>query len=156
MTTARSAALALLLVASSGCSNRSLDGSLSDAFDLSFSSLDLRRSSTAFQVSYLRSEGREVVARITVVTEGLDMSSSFQLGGEYAAGHPRASVTRAMDREPLLVLPPVASGEMDAGEDPKPGKSISGDFSLVFGDGGDVGAGRTLYGNFEGTVLAAD
>jgi len=108
----------------------------------------LLRSPGAFQISYLRSEGREVVARITIATEGLELGegSSIDLGGEYAPGHPRCTVSRAIDGEPLRVLPRVASGTLELDDVPEVGAEISGNFSLRFGEGGDVGAGRAPGG----------
>ena len=145
-----------LLAAVLGCSGgNALDGSIGEAFDLSFSTVELRRSPTAFQVTYLQSEGREVVARITVATAGLDLGEPIELGGEYAPGHSRTTVTRAVDGSPVLVLPRVGSGSMELDALPAAGQVVSGDFSLSFAEGGDIGAGRTLSGSFEGEVLPA-
>ena len=53
-------ALAVQLAAAGCGGGNSLDGSLSEAFDLSFSTVEVKRSPTALQVTYLQSEGREV------------------------------------------------------------------------------------------------
>lgn len=147
--------LAFLLAALGACSDPALDGSISEAFDLSFSSMQVLKSDTALQIDYLRSGGREVVIRLTVVTEGLDLSKEVQLGGEYRTGHPRASVSRAIDGEPVRVLPPISKGTLDLDAAPEIGKELSGTFNLAFGQGGDVGSGRTLSGRFNGKVQGA-
>ncbi len=144
----------LLLLAS--CGSQSLEGSLGESLDLSFNQVEIRRNAQALQISYLRSDGKEVVARMTVVTEGLDLKSKVSLAGRYAAGHPRTVVTRAVDGEPLVVLPAVENGTLELSEDPAPDKVITGNFSLAFAtSGGDTGGGRTLLGTFQGKVLAA-
>lgn len=152
----RRLATAVLVGAVFGCSGGStLDGSIGEAFDLSFSTVEIRRSATAFQVTYLQSEGREVIARVTVATEGIDLAKPVELGGEYAPGHPRTTVSRAVDGEPLLVLPPVEAGTLELDGKAEAGQVVSGSFSVAFAEGGDIGAGRTLSGSFEGEVLEA-
>ncbi|MGI5864239.1 MAG: hypothetical protein ACOX6T_19585 [Myxococcales bacterium] len=149
-------AAAVLVGVALGCADgNSLDGSIGEAFDLSFSTVEIRRSATAFQVTYLQSEGREVIARITVATAGIDLAKPVELCGEYAPGHPRTTVSRAVDGEPLLVLPPVKAGRLELDRQPEAGQVVSGSFSIAFAEGGDIGAGRTLSGRFEGEVLPA-
>jgi hypothetical protein len=101
------AALPLLVP---GCGANGLSGSLSEAFDLSFSDIVLKRSSNppAFQVLYTKSYGNETVIRLTVATTGIDSTKggSINLAAEYAPGHPRAAVSRAVDGEPVRTLPP--------------------------------------------------
>ncbi len=149
------AVLAAVLLPIAGCQDDALSGSISEALDLSFSSMQVLMSDKALQIDYLRSEGQEVVIRLTVVTDGVDLSKTVQLGGEYATGHPRTSLSRAVDGEPVMVLPPVAKGTLDLGQVPQVGKSVSGSFGLSFGQGGDIGGGRTLSGQFSGTVQGA-
>lgn len=146
--------LALALLVASSCGGSGLDGSLSEAFDLSYSSVVIRRSPTALQVSYLRSSGNEVVIRLTVDLEGIDLrkTSTIDLAAEYAPGHGRAAVSRAVEGEPVRQLPSVATGTLNLNSVPDPGSACSGDFSLAFGKGGDLGAGRTLEGKFSAVV----
>jgi hypothetical protein len=151
----RLVALAVLLAAAGCGGGNSLDGSLSEAIDLSFSTVEVKRSPTALQVTYLQSEGREVVARITVATAGLDLRDDLSLDGEYAPGHPRATVTRAVDGEPLLNLPRIQHGTMSLDDEPVVGEPLRGEFSLSFAEGGDLGAGRTLSGSFEAGLVEA-
>ncbi len=150
--------LALLsLLALSGClATPELDGSLGEAVDLAFNTVELKRSPRAIQVSYLRSEGREVTARLTVVTEGLELTPGAELSleGEYAPGHPRATLVRAVDGEPLRTFPPVARGVLIFDAAPDGGAEVTGEFSLALQEGEVFGAGRTLRGTFIGVVAA--
>jgi hypothetical protein len=148
----------LWLLGLPGCGGNSLGGSISDAFDLNFSDIVIRRSTKAVQITYLRSEGNEVVMRITVDLEDVDVTKggSVDLAEEYAPGHPRAAVSRAMNGEPVLQLPPVVQGTLTLSDDPAPGNSITGEFSARFGEGGDLGSGRTLNGKFSGVVEGTD
>lgn len=136
----------------SGCADTELGGSLSEAFDLSFSSVQIRRSPEAIQINYLKSEGREVVISLTVATEGIDVNNTIDLGGEYQPGHRRAAVSRAMDGEPVHTLPFIERGELSFDDHPDVGKSVHGSFSLSFADGEEIGAGRTLEGEFTALV----
>lgn len=150
--------LSLALVGSPGCGSNDLSGSLAEAFDLTFSDIFLRRSTKAFQVTYTKSEGREVVIRVTVDLEGVDVSNggSVNLAEEYAPGHPRAAVSRAVDGEPVRALPPVVQGDLTLLNPCAAGTKCTGSFSVRFGEGGDLGNGRTLTGVFNGDVQGAD
>lgn len=141
-----------------GCGANGLSGSLAEAFDLSFSDIVLKRSSTAFQVTYTKSYGQETVICVTVATQGIDAThgGSINLAAEYAPGHPRAAVSRAVDGEPVRSLPPVVQGDLTLNDPCQAGQDCAGTFSLRFGEGGDLGAGRTLVGIFTGTVQGAE
>jgi hypothetical protein len=141
-----------------GCGANGLTGSLAEAFDLSYSDIVLKRSGTAFQVLYTKSYGNETVMRLTVATAGVDSThgGSINLAAEYAPGHPRAAVSRAVDGEPVRSLPPVAQGDLTLNNPCEAGQDCAGTFSLRFGEGGDLGAGRTLVGIFSGTVQGAE
>ena len=141
------------------CANppESLTGSISQAFDLSFSSVAIAENSQAFQVSYLRSDGNEIVMRITVDTTGITLKGgqAIDLSGDYATGHPRTTVTRAVANEPLRVLPPLQNGSMTLGNSAKTGQDTSGSFAMTFSSAGDLGGGYTLNGTFAGLVVLA-
>ena len=152
---------ALLLTAlalGAGCNSSpvSLSGSISQAFDLSFSSDQLTRNANAFQVTYLRSDGNEIVMRVTVDTTGLTIRGGLpiNLAGDVTPGQPRTSVTRAVANEPLRVLPDVSNGLMTLNDNAVPGQNSSGSFGLTFAMGSALGSGYSLNGNFEGVVVA--
>jgi hypothetical protein len=153
-----------LIVAAAGClltacANQpdSLSGSISQAFDLSFSSVTLARNSEAFQVSYLRSDGNEIVMRVTVDTTGLTIKAhqAFDISGDYAPCQPRTSVVRAVACEPLLDLPPLQNGQMTLDNSGIAGETTSGSFAITLQNGPDLGGQYTINGNFEGLVVAA-
>ena len=148
-------AAAVLLLAFASCSSpNSLDGSVAEAFDLAFSSVQIRRSPKAVAISYLRSHGNEIVINLTVDLEGLNVThgGDVNLAEEYLPGHQRAAVSRAVDNEPVRALPGIARGTLSLDHDPTPGQESAGSFSLSFKEDGDMGGGRTLVGTFDATV----
>ena len=154
----RKLATLLSLLASTGCGVNVLDGSLSEAYDLAFSDVKVQRGQQAMAVTYLAASGNETVAKLTVDLSGVALSGggSINLAEDYAPGHPRATVTRAMQNEPVLVLPQIDQGQLSLSAPPDPGNTISGSFHILFGQGGDLGAGRTLDGKFTALVEATD
>ncbi len=146
-----------LALAACGGGEATLEGSISEAFDLSFSSIDLRRNDKAFQVTYLRSNGNETVMRITVVLIGIELrpGEEVSLSGEYDTGHPRCVVSRAVTGEPLRTLPDVDNGNFSVDNEAMPAQNTAGSFFIRFGEGGDVGSGRTVNGVFKGKVVEA-
>jgi hypothetical protein len=149
------AAVVLLLAFASCSSPNSLDGSVAEAFDLAFSSVQIRRSPKAIAISYLRSHGNEVVINLTVDLEGLDMThgGDVNLAESPQPGHQRAAVSRAVDNEPVRAMPRLSRGTLSLDHDPTPGFESAGNFSLAFVESdGDMGGGRTLVGTFDATV----
>lgn len=156
----------------SGCAlDNSLGGSLSEVFPLDISRVEVRRNDEAMQITYLYNRGvfLDVVARISISTrtEGMSedggrLSYSFEPGnsipleGSDPYGVLRTSVTHAPGGEPTRALPPVKKGDLHITSGGPIGEVTAGDFSMVFEDeGGDLGGGRTLYGNFKGETYDA-
>ena len=141
-----------------GCAgDNSLGGSVSELFPLDVSRVEVRRNTEALQVSYYNNRGEDIdlVVRVTVATDGLDLRSGrkINLAGEYQPGHQRTSVIHLAWGEPVRNLPPVKSGDLSLSSGGNPGDGTRGNFSMSFDQGGDFGAGRTLYGNFASTAL---
>ncbi len=160
MSSNRSALLVLgvLALSTAGCAgDNSLGGSVSELFPLDISRVEVRRNSEALQVSYYNNRGEDIdlVARVTVATQGVDMSpgKKVNLTGEYQPGHLRTSVIHLAWGEPVRNLPPVKNGDLTISSGGNPGDGTRGNFSMSFDQGGDLGAGRTLYGNFSSTAL---
>lgn len=143
-------AAVLALVACGG--PNSLGGSVSELFPLDISKVDVLRNDEAFQVSYYvnRGTGVDLVARVTVATQGVQLSpgQKIPLDGEYSPGHPRTTVVHLAQGEPLRELPAVAQGDLQLDEGGEPGQTTSGNFSMSF-QAGDYGGGRNLYGSFQ-------
>lgn len=161
--------LAALLLCS--CLDNSLGGSLSEVFPLDISGTELRRNDQALQVTYFRNRGvfLDVVARISVSLEVDGVSedggvkylvpadgTSIEVVGDYADGHPRCVVTHAPGGEPVRNLPRIKRGDLVIASGGGLGEVTAGNFSVLFEqEGGDLGFGRTLYGNFKGEMLDA-
>jgi hypothetical protein len=152
-------ALALLSLATGCGAPNSLGGSLSELFPLEVSRSEVLINDEAFQVSYYNNRGTEVdlVVRVTVVLQGIELKQGkrITLQGEYAPGHQRTTVAHLAGGEPLRLLPPVKKGDLVVDRLGQPGQTTSGHFSMSFGDGGDLGAGRSLSGNFSSVAIDA-
>ncbi len=169
---------AALVVALSACgADNVLSGSLSEVFPIDASRVDLARNAEAFQITYLRNRGvfQDVVVRLSVsMVSGVSEDGgvlSFEpkagarlaLEGEYQPGSPRTAVTHAPGGEPVRSLPRVRKGDLTITEQtltPLPDGGVKerlrGNFSMLFEqEGGDLGFGRTLGGNFLGDVSDA-
>ena len=151
--------LAALTAALCGCSaDNILGGSVGDLFPLNISRVDVLRNDDALQVTYYSNRGTflDVVVRIAVSLNGIDVKRgvTIPLQGEGSPGHQRTSVAHAPGGEPVRVFPNVKRGDLRLAEIgiglPDGGGTASrGDFSMVFAnEGGDIGQGRTLTGNF--------
>jgi hypothetical protein len=144
---------AVALVACGG--PNTLDGSVSELFPTDVSNVEVVRNGEAFQVSYYvnRGSGVDLVARVTVATEGLTLTpgTSLALDGEYAPGHLRTTVVHMAAGEPLRTLPPVEQGDLQIEEGGDIGQTTTGNFSMSF-QAGDYGGGRNLYGTFQAVV----
>ena len=150
--------LAGLALLASGCaSDNSLGGSVSELFPLDVSRVEVARNPEALEVSYYSTRGEyiDIVVRVTVATQGVDMQPGrkIDLAGEYQPGHLRTTVIHLAWGEPVRNLPPVHSGDLTLSSGGNPGDATRGNFSMSFDQGGDFGAGRTLYGNFASTAL---
>jgi hypothetical protein len=137
-----------------------LSGSMSEVFALDVSRMEVRRNDQALQITYLRNRGifLDVVVRVAVALEGEDLKSGtrIDLAGGLDAGTLRVSAVHAPGGEPVRNLPSVKRGDLLIYEGGKIGEQTSGNFSMLFeNEGGDLGYGRTLVGNFSGEALDA-
>lgn len=151
---------ALCAAFASGCAvDNSLGGSIGEVFPLEVSRVEVYRNEEALQITYYRNRGvfLDVVVRIGLALKDIDLKPGTRvpLEGEYAPNHPRVSVSHAPGGEPIRLLPPVQKGELNLTGGGPAGTVTSGNFSMLFaGEGGDIGEGRTLSGNF--SALAVD
>jgi hypothetical protein len=151
--------LSALLLGSCAVDN-ALGGSIGEVFPLEVSRVEVYRNDEALQVTYFRNRGvfLDVVVRLAVALKDVDLKpgTKIVLEGEYAPFHPRTSVTHAPGGEPVRSLPPVQKGEFHLTGGGPPGTVTSGNFSMLFAaEGGDLGGGRTLSGNFTGLAVDA-
>ena len=156
------AACALLLAFALGVAcagENSLGGSMDALFPLPVSFVQVRRNDEAFQVGYYNNRGHEIdlVAQVTVALSGISLrpGQRVDLAGEYAPGHPRATIVHAAADEAPRVLPAIKQGDLVLDQGGNPGELTRGNFSAGFFQGSEYGSGRTLYGNFVGMALDA-
>jgi hypothetical protein len=151
-------AAGLLLLGGCAPSN-SLSGSVSELFSLTFNSVDIRKDSEAFVVTYYftQSAQKVTVIQLHVDTDGginFSPGQTIDLAGEVSPGHPRTSVIHLdpVAGESALVLPPVSNGSLSLGCGLQIGQESCGTFSMAFVDDGTLGSNRTLTGGFDGTL----
>ncbi len=145
-----------------GCGTTSqgaLSGSVSELFSLATSSSEVLRNDEAIQISFLNTRGSDldVVVRVAVSLKDITVTpgEKIPLAGEYAPGHQRTSVAHAPGGEPARLFPPLEKGDLVITSGGQVGQVTSGNFSMLFQpSGGDIGAGRTLVGNF--SAMAQD
>ncbi|MCP3138982.1 hypothetical protein [Pyxidicoccus xibeiensis] len=143
-----------------GLEDNTLEGSVSELFPLGdISRVEVLRNSEALQVSYFRNNELDVdlVARLTVSTEGLDLrpGAKVDLAGTTPSGQARASVVHLNAGEPARVFAPVENGDLQLEEGGNPGEKTRGDFSMSFRKGDGFGAGRSLEGAFNAVAVDA-
>jgi hypothetical protein len=156
--------LALGLGLSSCLLPNSLGGSLGEVFPLDLSTVDVHQNLEALQVTYYRNRGvfLDVVVRVSISLQDegvapdggvptlvLKPGTKLDLKGESPTGELRCAITHAPGGEPVRSLPRIKRGDLVITEGGEIGKSIKGNFSVLFEqEGGDVGFGRTLVGTF--------
>jgi len=144
-----------------GCGGgNSLSGSVEELFSLEVSRVEVLRNAEALQVSYYRNNGLDVdlVARLTVATEGLDLrpGSKVNLSGNTDSGRARATVVHLAAGEPARLFAPVDKGDLELDEGGSIEQPTRGNFSMSFKKEGDgYGAGRSLEGRFAGLAMDA-
>ena len=159
----RAGRLALALVAIAACSQgNSLEGSLSDETSLSFDSVQVQVSSSAVAVIYLRNlpggGGQDTVLKVVATTTGLDLTRPLSIDlTEPLNGGPavRGSVSRAVSGDARNTFAALVRGRLELDDPPTVGGPMSGSFTVLFGQGGTIGDGRTAFGNFYGKVAQA-
>jgi hypothetical protein len=150
-----------VLLALAGCgAPNTLEGSLGDQVSLTFDTVEIQRSPTAIAVAYLKAlpggGGHDTVLELvaTVDAATLEKAGSINLVEKVGDGL-RGAATRAVSGDPRRDLPPLVRGTLAFEGAATSGKSVSGSFSVLFDQGGSVGAGRTAFGDFTATVAEA-
>jgi hypothetical protein len=161
----RKVALIALWAALAACggSANTLEGSLADETSLAFDHVLLQQSGNTVAVSYLRSlpagGGSDLVLKVVVDATGLDLSKglTIDLTQALSSGAARGSFTRAVSGDSRGDFPPLTRGNITFDGAAVQGKGLSGHFNALWSQaaGGSIGAGRTAFGNFSGTLQAA-
>jgi hypothetical protein len=157
----RLCAAALLVVASCGGSN-SLEGSLSDEVSLDYDAVSVQVAGGGLAIVYTKNRAGgsapDVILNVTATTSGLDLTKALTIDlTEKVAGQPRGAVTRTVAGDPRSALPNLLRGSITFNAAPNVGASVSGSFTCTFANdsSGQLGHGKTVFGDFQATVKAA-
>ena len=151
--------VAAAIVASLACGKgeNSLDGSLSEVFDLDVSTVHVLRNDDALVVSYEHNAGRDIdlVLRFTLALDELSVQSgrTVNIAGVTDGGTLRATFLHNAAGEPARVLPDVSIGEFTLDRGGNPGDDTKGSFSASFVSDGSYGSGRAVSGSFHAIAL---
>jgi hypothetical protein len=147
------------VVASLACGkgDNSLDGSLSEVFDLDVSTVHVLRNDDALVVSYEHNAGRDIdlVLRFTLALDQLALQTgrTMKITGSTDGGILRATFLHNAAGEPARVLPDVSIGEFTLDRGGNPGDDTKGSFSASFVSDGSYGSGRAVSGSFHAIAL---
>jgi hypothetical protein len=148
-------AIAVCLACGKG--DNSLDGSLSEVFDLDVSTVHVLRNDDALVVSYEHNAGRDIdlVLRFTLAVDQLTLQTgrTTNIAGSTDGGTLRATFLHNAAGEPARVLPDVSIGEFTLDTGGNPGDDTRGSFSASFVSDGSYGSGRAVSGNFHAVAL---
>jgi hypothetical protein len=140
-----------------GKGDNSLDGSLSEVFDLDVSTVHVLRNDDALVVSYEHNAGRDIdlVLRFTLALDQLTLQTgrTTNIAGSTDGGTLRATFLHNAAGEPARVLPDVSIGEFTLDTGGNPGDDTRGSFSASFVSDGSYGSGRAVSGNFHAIAL---
>ena len=140
-----------------GKGDNSLDGSLSEVFDLDVSTVHVLRNDDALVVSYEHNAGRDIdlVLRFTLALDQLALQKgrTINIAGSTDGGTLRATFLHNAAGEPARVLPDVSIGEFTLDTGGNPGDDTRGSFSASFVSDGSYGSGRAVSGNFHAIAL---
>jgi hypothetical protein len=151
------AAVAIAASLACGKGENSLDGSLSEVFDLDVSTVHVLRNYDALVVSYEHNSGRDIdlVLRFTLALDQLDLQTgrTTDIAGYTDGGTLRATFLHNAAGEPARVLANVSIGEFTLDKGGNPGDDTAGSFSASFVADGTYGSGRAVSGRFHAIAL---
>jgi hypothetical protein len=140
-----------------GKGDNSLDGSLSEVFDLDVSTVHVLRNDDALVVSYEHNSGRDIdlVLRFTLALDELSLQTgrTIDIAGSTDGGTLRATFLHNAAGEPARVLPDVSIGQFTLDTGGNPGDDTKGNFSASFVADGSYGSGRAVTGTFHAVAL---
>jgi hypothetical protein len=151
------AAAAIAASLACGKGENSLDGSLSEVFDLDVSTVHVLRNNDALVVSYEHNSGRDIdlVLRFTLALDQLQLQTgrTTNIAGYTDGGTLRATFLHNAAGEPARPLSSVSIGEFTLDKGGNPGDDTSGSFSASFVADGTYGSGRAVSGRFHAIAL---
>lgn len=152
----RTAALLLCVVSCGG--STALQGSLSADVSLAYSTVLIQSTPTAigivFQTPSPGGSGTDTVLKVTATTTGLDLTKplTIDLAEALTGGAQRGSVVRVVSGDTRNTLPAIQRGTLTFDDPPAVGTHVSGNLNVLFTAGAAFGSGKTVFGDFDGTV----
>ena len=150
-------AAAVVATLACGKGENSLDGSLSEVFDLDVSTVHVLRNDDALVVSYEHNAGRDIdlVLRFTLALDQMPLQTgrTVNIAGSTDGGTLRATFLHNAAGEPARVLPDVSIGEFTLDRGGNPGDDTKGSISASFVSDGSYGSGRAVSGSFHAIAL---
>jgi hypothetical protein len=153
----RLAALLLLFCAACGGSTK-LEGSLGADVSLTYTTVLIQSTPNAigvvFQTPTPGQSGEDIVLKVTATTTGLDLTKplTIDLTELVTGGAQRGSVVRVVSGDSRSTLPAIQRGTLIFDDPPAVGTHVSGTLNVLFAAGAAFGSGKTVFGNFDGTV----
>jgi hypothetical protein len=151
-----------------GCGSpaNTLTGSLGEVVPYDFDSVSLKADDSTFVVEYDRGvpadadggAGGDVIFKMAVNIDGLKLNKDLvvDLAMPAADGSPRVACTRSVGTDPRRKLPPLQRGTLTLHSDINFNLTGTGELHILFGEGGDVGEGRTVDATFSANVQNAN
>jgi hypothetical protein len=139
-----------------------LQGSLSELTPLTFEKVSVQVSSSILVLQYQHTPpgGGQAIPFQLVLTpppgQALAAGTKIDLAQMGTNEMPVAVCSREAPMDPRHNLPPIKVGELDLTSNYSVGATASGEFHILFGEGGDVGEGRTVDGTFSVAATAPD
>jgi hypothetical protein len=136
-----------------GCrASNTLEGSLGEIVDLTFTDTEVAVTGSEVILSYYRPNGaaRDVVFKLVVNIAPKDVPPGRELDlAPRPDGTANATCTRAVAGDPIHLYAAVRIGSLEMDQVPVVDGEASGSFRVTLGVGGDAGRGRTAFGNFQ-------
>lgn len=144
---ARAATAALVMwVCLPACGEENtLTGSIDQLLSLDFEKVEISKDQSVLVVDYLKSKDglEEIVARVTLETEGLKLKNGMSVRGDDFMSRVRLQRATRDNAQ----FPQIESGKLDLDEiEFKSGGNVRGEFNASFVDG------KLLLGTFEGKI----
>jgi hypothetical protein len=150
--------MALLLFCAACGGSTKLEGSLGSDVSLTYTTVLIQSTPNAigvvFQTPTPGQSGEDIVLKVTATTAGLDLTKplTIDLAELVTGGAQRGSVVRVVSGDTRSTLPAIQRGTLVFDDPPVVGTHVSGNLNLLFAAGAAFGAGKTVFGNFDGTV----
>lgn len=141
-----------------GCGGTALEGSLTTTMDLSYTRAEVAVLPDQTTVNFLHPRGDgggdDIVFQVTAKLEGISLEAgkAIDLTELLASGTQRGVLARNVLGDPRQSFPELQRGQLQFDAVPEKGKGVGGNFSATFVQCIEAACGRTVFGDFEGSV----